>query len=89
MTEPTGLVQIQQSDLDGFAAQITAAATSIGTAFTTIGTAFTTISAYVQQLLANQATPLPTADETDLQNALASLGTDVTQLQTVQPPATS
>jgi hypothetical protein len=59
MTNPTGFVQILQSDLDGFA-----------TALETVKSALAT---YIATLLANQATPLAAADEAGLTKALADL----------------
>jgi hypothetical protein len=66
MTEPTGLVQIQQSDLDNFTSEINAAVT--------------TLTTYIQQLVAGQSTPLPAADEVNIDAA-------ITALQGLEPPA--
>jgi hypothetical protein len=71
-------VQIEQSDLDAFAASVSTAAT--------------TISGYLTTLLANQATPLPEADESALTAAVASLTAlepPVVTPSTDTPPATS
>jgi hypothetical protein len=57
--EPTGLVQIEQADLDTFTSEINAAVT--------------TLSGYIQQLIAGQAVPLPVADESALNSALQAL----------------
>ncbi len=59
MTNPTGFVQIAQSDLDNFA-----------TGFEAVKTA---LAAYIAQLVANQSAPLPAADEAGLQQALSDL----------------
>jgi hypothetical protein len=64
--EPTGQVQIAQSDLDNFTSEINAAVS--------------TLSTYIQQLVANQSTPLPAADEANLEAA-------ITALQNLEPPA--
>jgi hypothetical protein len=64
--EPTGLVQILQSDLDNFTSEITAA----------VGV----LTPLIAQLTANQATPLPAADEANLEAA-------ITALQGLEPPA--
>jgi hypothetical protein len=64
--EPTGLVQILQSDLDTFTSEITAAVAVIGP--------------LIAQLQANQATPLPAADEANLTAAIATL-------TALEPPA--
>lgn len=66
MTNPTGMVQIAQADLDNFTSEITAA----------IGV----ISGYIKTLLANQATPLPAADESTLTAAVSAL-------EALEPPA--
>jgi hypothetical protein len=59
-------VQLDQSDLDTFATEFEAVKTSL--------------AGYIATLLANQATPLPAADESGLNQALA----DLTALE---PPA--
>lgn len=66
MSAPTGLVSIAQSDLDTFATNFEAVKTALST--------------YIAQLVANQATPLPAADESGLTQALS----DLTALE---PPA--
>jgi hypothetical protein len=66
MSTPTGMVQIAQADLDNFTSEITAA----------VGV----LKGYIAQLLANQATPLPAADETELTAAVAAL-------DALEPPA--
>ncbi len=60
------MVQLDQADLDNFAS--------------TVETAVGVLNTYVQQLLANQATPLAAADEKALQKALSDL-------QGLEPPA--
>lgn len=57
MTEPTGLVQILQADLDNFASEISAAVTVLGP--------------YIQALLASGT--LPAADETAVAAAISAL----------------
>lgn len=79
VTKIMGLVQVEQDDL-------TAVATAIETESATINAAFTTLQGYIQQLIAGQATPLPAADETALNQALTDLGTSVTNLGNLQPP---
>jgi hypothetical protein len=79
-TEPTGLVQVQQSDLDGFA-------TSVSAASAAITAATTTIAASIQTLLANQATPLPAADEANLTTAVSGLQAAATALAAIEVPA--
>ncbi len=66
MSEPTGLVSLQQADLDTFASEFEAVKTAL--------------AAYIAQLVANQATPLPAADESGLAQALADL-------DSLEPPA--
>jgi hypothetical protein len=66
MSAPTGMVQLLQSDLDTFTANFEAVKTSL--------------AAYIAQLVAGQSAPLPAADETGLNKALA----DLTALE---PPA--
>jgi hypothetical protein len=66
MTVPTGFVQILQSDLDTFTSEIASAVGVLGP--------------YIQQLLANQAIPLPAADEANITAA-------ITALQNIEPPA--
>ncbi len=68
MSEPTGLVSLQQADLDTFAAEFEAVKTAL--------------AAYIAQLVANQSTPLPAADEAGLAQALA----DLDALEPVTPP---
>jgi hypothetical protein len=59
MSGPTGFVQLLQSDLDTFATEFEAVKTALAT--------------YIAQLVANQSTPLPAADESGLNKALADL----------------
>jgi hypothetical protein len=66
MSTPSGMVQIAQADLDNFTSEIVAA----------VGV----VSGYITQLLANQSTPLPEADETALTAAMSSL-------EALEPPA--
>lgn len=68
MSTPTGNVQIAQADLDTFATEFEAVKTAL--------------AGYIAQLVANQATPLPAADEAGLNQALA----DLTALE---PPSSS
>lgn len=82
MTEPTGTVTLLQSDIDGWTSTVTAAATALGTVQTTL-------VAYIQQLLAGQSTPLPAADEANINAAVTGLGTVVTSLQGLEPPTAS
>jgi hypothetical protein len=79
MSEPTGLVQLQQSDIDAWTA-------AVGTAAASITTATGVISGYIATLLANQNTPLPTADEANLNAAVTALGTAGSALQGLEPP---
>jgi hypothetical protein len=79
MSEPTGLVQVQQSDLDNFATQLNTIAGDITTATGVI-------SNYIQTLLANQNTPLPAGDETQLTNAVTALTNAGTALDALEPP---
>lgn len=58
VTAPSGLVQIQQSDLDNFTSEITAAVTVLGP--------------YIQQLVAS-STALSDADESAITAAIAQL----------------
>jgi hypothetical protein len=58
MTTPTGSVQLLQSDLDTFAAELEAK---------------TALAGYIQTLVAGQAVPLSAADETGLTKALSDL----------------
>jgi hypothetical protein len=53
------MVQIDQADLDAFAAEFEAVKTAL--------------AAYIAQLKANQTAPLPAADEAGLTQALADL----------------
>lgn len=69
MSAPTGLVSLKQSDLDTFAAGFEAVKSALAT--------------YIAQLVANQSTPLPAADEAGLTQALA----DLTSLEPPAPPA--
>lgn len=59
MSSPTGTVTLLQSDIDGWTSSITAA----------VGV----LAAYIKQLIAGQATPLPAADEANIDAAIASL----------------
>lgn len=59
MTAPTDFVQIHQADLNNFATEFEAVKTAL--------------ASYIATLVANQATPLPAADESALQTALADL----------------
>ena len=61
MSSPTGFVQLLQSDLDHFTAEITAA-TSV-------------IASYIAKLVAGQNPPLPAADEAALTAAVTALQT--------------
>jgi hypothetical protein len=79
MTEPTGQVQVAQSDLDNFA-------TAVNAAVTDITTATTTIAAYIQTLLANQSPPLPAGDEDNLNAAVTALQAAGTALDALEPP---
>lgn len=72
MTGPTpDLRQIDQADLDNFAAE-----------FETVKTA---LAAYIAQLVAGQAVPLSAADEAGLTQALGDL--TALEPPPVQPPA--
>jgi hypothetical protein len=79
-TPPTDLVSISQTDLNNFAA-------SIETEVTAISTAVGVLGPYIQQLLANQATPLPPADETAINQAVTDLTTGVGNLDALEQPA--
>jgi hypothetical protein len=73
-------VQIEQEDLDAFASTVETHVNGIIAAVGVLG-------GYIQQLLANQATPMPLADEQGLQTALSDLGANVGNLQALEPPA--
>jgi hypothetical protein len=81
MTEPTGVVQIKQSDIDTWTAAVTAAATSITTATNVL-------SGYITTLLAGQNTALPAADEAGVNAAVTALQTAGTALAGLEPPTT-
>lgn len=72
-------VQIEQADLYDFTA-------TVETGVNSITTAVGVLNGYIQQLLANQATPIPLADEQGLRTALSDLGTSVGNLQALEPP---
>jgi hypothetical protein len=74
------LVQIDESDLAGFAAAINA---EVGT----IGAAVTSLTAYIKQLVAGQAVALPAADESAINTALSALSASVGSLSALEPPA--
>lgn len=59
MSSPSGYVQLLQSDLDNFTAEINAAVS--------------VLTGYIAQLVAGQSTPLPAADEAAITAAVASL----------------
>jgi hypothetical protein len=73
-TEPTGLVQVQQSDLDGFASSVSAVTAAITAATTNLAAAI-------------QAANLPAADEANLTAAVSGLQAAATALQAIEVPA--
>lgn len=74
------LVQVDQTDLDSFAA-------AVETEVTAVGSAVSVLSAYIQQLVAGQAVPLPAADESAVSKALGDLSAAVSGLSALEPPA--
>jgi hypothetical protein len=78
MTSPSDLVQIPQSTIDAWTASVTSVGTDISTAASVLGP-------YIQQLLANQATPLPAAQVAEIQAALGALQNADTALQGLEP----
>jgi hypothetical protein len=79
MTEPTGLVQVPQSELDGFTAQINTLAAEINAAVGVLGP-------YITTLLANATPQLPEADVANLTTAMTGLTAAGTALDALEPP---
>jgi hypothetical protein len=88
-----GLVTIDQDELNSFATQLETQVTAVTTAAATVTDAAGVLAGYITQLLANQATPIPAADETaisqafsDISSAASSLGTAVGGVVALEPP---
>lgn len=92
MTQTT----INQEDLDAFTTRVTSQVSALTDAAGSISDAAGTLGGYIQQLLANQATPLPAADESGITAALDQLDSAQTALSTatssvtaLEPPVTA
>lgn len=74
------LVQIEQGDLDNFAAEVAAQATAMNEAAGVL-------VSYIQKLVSGQAEPLPAADETALNKAVSDLTAASAAVTALEPPA--
>lgn len=73
------LVKIEDGDLAAFAGAVQAQVATINSTVAELGS-------YISQLLANQATPLPDADETAINKALADLSAATGGLNALDAP---
>jgi len=76
------LVQIDDADLTAFAQTVETEVAALVTSNQNIGDAVTVLQGYIGQLLAGQATPLPVADETAINQAMTDLTTNASAIGT-------